>query len=60
MNAEGYVVLAYGGFHLEPWAKLNSTNTIDRLNGDIKRRTDVVGISPNEGAITRLVGAVTL
>jgi putative transposase len=53
-------VLAYIGFPAEHWSKIHSTNGLERLNGEIKRRIEVVGIFPNDGAIVRLVGAILL
>ncbi len=53
-------VLADMTFPKEHRAKLHSTNPIERLNGEIKRRTEVVGIFPNEAAITRLIGAILM
>jgi transposase-like protein len=53
-------VLAYMTFPREHRVQLHSTNPIERVNGEIKRRTEVVGIFPNDDAIIRLVGAILL
>lgn len=60
MEASRDDVLAYMDFPREHWAQISSTNPIERLNGEVKRRSDVVGIFPNEKAVVRLVGALML
>jgi transposase-like protein len=51
-------VLAFMGLPKEHWPQLASTNPLERLNKEIKRRSRVVGIFPNNAAIVRLVGTL--
>ena len=60
MDEAEHDVLAHMSFPKEHWQQLHSTNPLERLNGEIKRRTNVVAIFPNEAAIVRLVGALLL
>ncbi|MBK8909276.1 MAG: IS256 family transposase [Rhodospirillales bacterium] len=60
MDASRDDVLAYMDFPKEHWAQISSTNPLERVNKEIKRRSDVVGIFPNDAAIVRLVGALMI
>jgi putative transposase len=60
MDGAEHDVLAHRAFPTEHWPQLASTNPLERLNGEIKRRTNVVGIFPNAAAVVRLVGAILL
>jgi putative transposase len=53
-------LLAFSDFPQAHWRKIWSTNPLERLNGEIKRRTNVVGIFPNDASVARLVTAVVL
>jgi len=53
-------VLAYMSFHKSHWSQIRSTNPLERLNREVKRRTNVASIFLKEDAIVRLVGAILL
>lgn len=60
MDESEHDVLAYMPFPAQHRVKLHSTNPLERLNKEVKRRADVVGIFPNEQSIIRLIGAILL
>jgi putative transposase len=53
-------ILAYMAFPSEHWTRLSSSNPLERLNREVKRRTDIVGVFPDQDSVIRLVGSVLM
>ena len=53
-------ILAYKSFPNEHWRRIHSTNLVERLNREVKRRTKVVGVFPDQSAVIRLVGTLLM
>jgi putative transposase len=60
LDSAEHEVLSYIAFPRAHWLQIHSTNPLERLNAEIKRRTNVVGIFPNDASTTRSVGAMLL
>jgi putative transposase len=58
LSIDGSDITAFADFPVPHWKKIRSTNPLERLNKEVKRRTDVVGVFPNPAALLRLAGSV--
>lgn len=60
MDDAEHDLLAFSGFSKDHWKQIASTNPIERVNKEIKRRANVIGIFPNDAAIMRLAGTLVV